>query len=125
MDARQQSLDLETKVRDRAQELLFQHHKNHFQDILVPLLYHPKDSRKQNIEVAIPGTDRREELVLNDVVDVSIEAAEAASQTEHWRLGYTLAVHSSQGLTMEDPKRSGSSTIISSGQNLYTSPCLW
>jgi len=51
------------KVGDRAQELLFQHHKDHFQDIPVPLLYHPKDSRKQNIEVTIPGTDRRKELL--------------------------------------------------------------
>ena len=51
------------KVHDRAQELLFQHHKDRFQDTLVPLLYYPKDSRKQNVQVTIPGTDRREKLV--------------------------------------------------------------
>ncbi len=42
----------------------------------------------------------REELVLNDIVDVSIEAAEAAIKTDDWRLGYALTVHSSQGLTI-------------------------
>jgi hypothetical protein len=93
------------KVRDRAQGLLFQHHKEHFKDTLVPLLYHPKDSRKQNIQVAIPGTGVREELVLNDIVDVSIEAAESAIKTEDWRLGYSLTVHSSQGLTIHDPQK--------------------
>ena len=42
-----------------------------------------------------PGMDRREELILNDVVDVTIEAAEAAIKTDDWCLGYTLTVHSS------------------------------
>ena len=93
------------KIRDRAQQLLFQRHKEHFPDNPVPLLYHPKDSRKQNIKVGIPGTDRKEELVLNDVVDVTIEAAEQAIQTPDWRLGYALTVHSSQGLTIHDPQK--------------------
>ena len=31
--------------------------------------------------VTIPGMDRREEVILNDVVDVTIEAAEAAIKT--------------------------------------------
>ena len=86
-------------------ELLFLHHKDRLQDTLVTLLNHPKDSRKQNIQVTIPGTGRREELVLNDTVDVSIEAAGAAIQTDDWRLGYALTVHSSQGLTMHDPQK--------------------
>ena len=95
------------KVRDRAQDLLFQRHKDHFRGIPVPLLYHPKDSRKQNIQVAIPGAvpPRREELVLNDIVEVGIEAVDAAIQTGDWRLGYALTVHSSQGLTIHDPKK--------------------
>jgi hypothetical protein len=93
-----------TNVRDRAQELLFKRHKEHFPDVPVPLLYHPKDSRKQNIEVTIPGTDNKEVLVLNDVVDVSIAAAEAAIKTDDWRLGYALTIHSSQGLTISDPR---------------------
>jgi len=50
------------KVRDRAQELLFQRHKNDFKDTLVPLLHHPKDSRKQNIMVTISGTKQKKSL---------------------------------------------------------------
>jgi len=71
----------------------------------VPILYHPKDSRKQNVQVTIPVTDRREELVLNDIIDVSIEAAEAAIHIDDWCLGYALTVHSSQGLTIKDPQK--------------------
>jgi len=93
------------KVRDRVQQLLFKRHEDRFQDKKVPILYHPKDSRKQNIQVTIPGTDRREELVLNDVVNVSRKAAEAAIRTEDWRFGYALTVHSSQGLTIKDPQK--------------------
>ncbi|MCU7879580.1 MAG: AAA family ATPase, partial [Candidatus Thiodiazotropha sp. (ex Lucinoma aequizonata)] len=93
------------KIRNQAQELLFRRHKERFQGTPVPLLYHPDDSRKQNVMVTIPGTDRREVLVLNDVVDVTIEAAEAAIQTDDWRLGYALTVHSSQGLTIHDPQK--------------------
>ena len=93
------------KVRDQTQKLLFQRHKECFQDVLVPLLYHPRDSRKQNIMVTIPGTNQKEQLVLNDIQGVTIEAAEAAIQTDDWRLGYALTVHSSQGLTIEDPQK--------------------
>jgi len=53
----------------------------------VPLLYHPRTARNKT-KVTIPSTEHKEELVLHNVVDVSIEAAEAAIQTEDWRLGY-------------------------------------
>ena len=92
-------------VRDRAQELLFQRQKEHFPDMPVPLLYHPKDSRKQNIMVTIPGTRQREELALNDVIQVTIEAAEKAVKTDDWRLGYAHTVHSSQGLTIKSSQK--------------------
>ena len=81
-------------VCDRAQELLFTRQKEHFPDMPVPLLYHPKDSRKQ-----------REELALNDVIQVTIEAAEKAVKTDDWRLGYALTVHSSLGLTIKSPQK--------------------
>ena len=71
----------------------------------MPLLYHPKDSRKHNIMVTIPGTNQKEQLVLNDIKGVTIKDAEAAIQTEDWRLGYALTVHSSQGLTIKDPQK--------------------
>ena len=93
------------KVRDRAQTLLCQRDKEHFAGTPVPLLYHPKDSRKQNIMVPIPGTDRSEELVLDEVVEATIEAAEAVINTDDWCVGYALTVHSSQGLTIHDPQK--------------------
>ena len=92
-------------MRIRAEELLFQRHKDQFSDSPVSLLYRPKDTRRQNIQVTIPGTNRREELVLNDIVDVSIEAAKAAIRTEDWRLGYAITVHSSQGLTIKNAQK--------------------
>ncbi|MEW8687323.1 MAG: hypothetical protein AB2556_16045, partial [Candidatus Thiodiazotropha sp.] len=66
------------KVRDRAQKLLFERHEKHFPDAPVPLLYRPKDTRRQNIMVTIPGPllldDRHDQqkLVLNDVVEVPL-----------------------------------------------------
>ncbi|KAK3785864.1 hypothetical protein RRG08_063136 [Elysia crispata] len=100
--------------RDQAQKLLFEHHKEAFPDELVPLLYRPRDSRLQNVLVTIPGPDMaKEELVLNDVVEVSVETAQEvldAKWGQDWALGYALTVHSSQGLTIKDPQKSSTST---------------
>lgn len=98
-------LNGQQKVGNRAQALLFEKHKKDFQHTKVPLLYHPKDSRKQNIVVPIPGTQRKEELVLNDVVNVKIDAAEREIRTDDWQLGYSVTVHSSQSLTIHNPQK--------------------
>ena len=82
-------------IRDEIQSNLIKGHKTKFKNQLVPLLYHPKDSRKPNISVQTPGTDRKEELVLNDIKDVNINALESAIETKDWRLGYALTSHSS------------------------------
>ena len=68
------------KVRNRAQEWLFRSHKDQYSVEPVPLLYHTRDTRKQNIMITILGPvvrewydvrlERREELVLNDIVEV-------------------------------------------------------
>ena len=68
------------KVRDRAQELLFERHEKYFPNISVPLLYRPKDTRRQNSMITIPGPlldDRpdQQELALNDVVEVPLKYA--------------------------------------------------
>ena len=55
--------------------------------------------------VPFPCTQRKEELVLNDVAMVEIEAAERAIKTDDWRLGYSITVHSSQGLTIHNPEK--------------------
>ena len=47
-------------VRDNAQKLLFQRHKERYKDIAVPLLYKTKDTRKQNVLVTIPGSNHQE-----------------------------------------------------------------
>jgi len=102
------------KVRERAQALLFEHHKAAFPDEPVPLLYRPKDTRRQNIMVTIPGPiahdggPDRQELVLNDVVEVAVQTAQEVLDGKwgpDWALGYAMTVHSSQGLTIEDPQR--------------------
>ena len=95
--------------RDRAQQQLFSHHKQAFPNEPVPLLYRPKDTRKQNVLVTIPGPlPKQEELVLNDVVEVPVQYAQEAIEGrwgDHWTLGYAMTVHSSQGLTIEDPQK--------------------
>ena len=68
------------KVRVRAQKLLFKRHEKYFPNISVPLLYRPKDTRRQNSMITIPGPlldDRADlqELALNDVVDVPLKYA--------------------------------------------------
>ncbi|MEW8689325.1 MAG: hypothetical protein AB2556_26175 [Candidatus Thiodiazotropha sp.] len=61
------------KVRDRAQQLLFERHREAFPQEPVPLLYRPKDTRRQNIMVPIPSRPNQEELLLNDVVEVPLK----------------------------------------------------
>ena len=95
--------------RDQAQKLLFEHHKEAFPDELVPLLYRPRDTRRQNVLVTIPGPNAaKEELVLNDIVQVSVEIAREVLDDkwgQDWALGYAMTMHSSQGLTIEDPRK--------------------
>ena len=57
--------------------------------------------------VTIPGSAHQEKLVLNDIVNDSIEIAEQVlkHQTDDWYLGYAFTVHSSQGLTLHDPQK--------------------
>ncbi len=102
------------KVRDQAQKLLFQRHKDHFKDLPVPLLYRPQDTRRQNIMITIPGPKdlngraKQEELVLNDIVWVPLNYAQEVLDGkwgDDWALGYSMTVHSSQGLTIHDPQK--------------------
>ncbi|KAK3718252.1 hypothetical protein RRG08_023023 [Elysia crispata] len=101
--------------RDQAQKLLFERHKEAFPDEPVPLLYRPRDTRLQNVLVTIPGPllvddgqQDQQELVLNDVVEVSVETAQEVLDGkwgQNWALGYAMTVHSSQGLTIKDPQK--------------------
>ena len=101
------------KVRDGAQRLLFERHEKCCPDAPVSLLYHPKDTRRQNMMVTTPGPllDGRpdqQELVLNDVVEVPLKYASEVLDGkwgQDWVLGYALTIHSSQGLTVADPQK--------------------
>ena len=89
------------KVRSRVQRLLFERHEKNFSDTFVPLLYRPKDSRRQNIMVQIPGpgVPDRQELILNDVVDVPLKyVSEALDGKGEPALGSWLCHHSPLGL---------------------------
>ena len=101
------------KVRDRAQKQLFECHEEYFPDTSVPLLNRPEDTRRQNIIVTIPGPSpegrpNKQELVLNDVVEVPLKYARevlGGMWGSDWALGYAITVHSSQGLTIADPQK--------------------
>ena len=78
-----------------------------------PLLYRPKDTRRQNIMVTIPGSllygrPDQQKLVLTDVVEVPLKYAREVLDGkwgQDWALGHALTVHSSQGLTVADPEK--------------------
>ena len=83
------------KVRDRAQKPLFEHHEKYFPDISLPLLYRPKDTRRQNIMVTIPGhRPDQQELVLNDVVEIPLNYAREVLDGVGLGLGSWLCPHS-------------------------------
>jgi hypothetical protein len=91
-------------VRDTLQRKLFELHKEKFPTVPVPLCYRPSDTRRQNIEVEIPGLTEKQLLVLNDIVLVDISVVEDAlfADKSPWTLGYAATIHSSQGLTITD-----------------------
>ena len=91
-------------VRDTLQRKLFERHKEKFPTLSVPMCYRPADTRKQNIEVEIPGRPEKQILVLNDIVLVDISVVEDALRADKspWTLGYVTTIHSSQGLTITD-----------------------
>ncbi len=82
---------------------LFTLHKEKFPTLQVPLYCRPADTRRQNIEVEIPGGGVQN-LVLNDIVLVTINTVESALSMDKspWTLGYAITIHSSQGLTIFD-----------------------
>jgi hypothetical protein len=92
-------------IRDELQKKLFMLHKEKFSNLPVPLCYRPADTRRQNIDVEIPGESVRiQNLVLNDIVLIDINSVESALSMDKspWILGYAITIHSSQGLTISD-----------------------
>ncbi|CAG8628298.1 23351_t:CDS:2, partial [Racocetra persica] len=63
-------------------------HQVKYPEIPIPLIYRPKDECKQNCLVQILGLSEKKELVKNDI-----------------ELGYTMTIHTSQGMTLKSPQR--------------------
>ena len=56
----------------------------------------------------LDGRPDQQELVLNDVIEVPLKYAHEVLDGkwgQDWALGYTLTIHSSQGLTVADPQK--------------------
>ncbi|CAG8785877.1 19192_t:CDS:2, partial [Racocetra persica] len=81
----------------------------------------PRDERKQNCLISIPGSSEKQELVKNDIVHLLLNTlpekfikdicalALTPLLTEEkildWDLGYAMTVHTSQGMMLEAPQR--------------------
>ncbi|RHZ45886.1 hypothetical protein Glove_645g56 [Diversispora epigaea] len=88
-------------------------HRTKYPDIPIPLIYRPRDGRKQNCLVLIPGLSEKQELVKNDIVYLSLNIlsetfiADILKEEKilDWDLGYAITVYTSQGMTLETPQR--------------------
>ncbi|CAG8820385.1 322_t:CDS:1, partial [Racocetra fulgida] len=88
-------------------------HRIKYPDLPVPLIYRPRDGRKQNCLVPIPGSSEKQELVKNDIVylplnmlpEKFIKDILSEEKILDWNLGYAMTVHTSQGMTLEAPQR--------------------
>ncbi|CAG8823345.1 15098_t:CDS:1, partial [Gigaspora rosea] len=73
----------------------------------------PRDGRKQNCLVQIPSSSEKEELVKNDIEylllntlsDKFLKDILADTKVIDWELGYTMTIHTSQGMTLKSPQR--------------------
>ena len=73
----------------------------------MPLLYRPKDTRRQNIMVTIAGPlldGRRDQQELEVPLKYAREVLDG-KWGQDWALGYALTVHSSQGLTVASSQK--------------------
>jgi hypothetical protein len=80
--------------------------------VLIPLIYRPKDGRKQNCLVPIPGSSKKKELVKNDIIHLPLNTLPdkflkdmlADKKVIDWELGYAMTIHTSQGMTLKAPQ---------------------
>ena len=47
-------------------------HQEKYPNVLIPLIYRPRDGRKQNYLVPIPGSSEKKELVKNDIIHLPL-----------------------------------------------------
>ncbi|CAG8505880.1 4227_t:CDS:1 [Cetraspora pellucida] len=80
-----------------------------YPEIPISLIYRPKDRRKQNCLVQIPGLSEKKKLVKNDIVYLSLNTLPdkflkdmlADKKVIDWELGYAMTIHISQGMTLK------------------------
>ncbi len=88
-------------------------HRAKYLNVPIPLIYRPRDGRKQNCLVLIPGSSEKRELVKNDIIYLSLDALPdeflkdmlADKKVIDWELGYAMTIHTSQGMTLKAPQR--------------------
>ena len=86
-------------------------HQAKYLNVPIPLIYKPKDRRKQNCLVLIPGSSEKRELVKNDIIYLSLDTLPdeflkdmlADKKVIDWELGYAMTIHTSQGMTLKAP----------------------
>ncbi|RHZ51156.1 hypothetical protein Glove_482g26 [Diversispora epigaea] len=96
-----------------ASQICLKLHYIKYPNIPIPLIYRPRDGRKQNCLIQIPGLSEKRELVKNDIVYLSlnslskkfIEDMSGEEKILDWDLGYAMTIHTSQGMTLEAPQR--------------------
>ncbi|CAG8624811.1 20545_t:CDS:2, partial [Racocetra persica] len=84
-------------------------HQVKYPEIPIPLIYRPKDRRKQNCLVQIPGSSEKKELVKNDIIylplntlpDKFLKDILVNKKVIDWELGYAMTIHTSQGMTLK------------------------
>ncbi|GES82000.1 hypothetical protein GLOIN_2v1848952 [Rhizophagus clarus] len=72
----------------------------------------PKDGRKQNCLILIPGSSEKKELVKNDIIHLPLNTLPdkflkdmlADKKVIDWELGYAMTIHTSQGMTLKAPQ---------------------
>ncbi|CAG8675940.1 979_t:CDS:10 [Cetraspora pellucida] len=85
-----------------SQKCLELHHIK-YSDLPIPLIYRPRDGRKQNCLVPIPSSSEKQELVKNDIVYLSLNMLPekfikdilSEEKILDWNLGYAMTVHTS------------------------------
>ncbi len=88
-------------------------HRAKYLNVPIPLIYRPRDGRKQNCLVLIPGSSEKKELVKNDIIYLSLYTLPneflkdmlADKKVIDWELGYAMTIHTSQGMTLKAPQR--------------------
>ncbi|CAG8705200.1 14248_t:CDS:2, partial [Racocetra fulgida] len=96
-----------------ASQICLKLHCTKYSEIPILLIYRPKDGRKQNCLVPIPGSSEKRELVKNDIIhlplntlsDKFLQGMLGKEKAIDWELGYAMTIHTSQGMTLKAPQR--------------------